>query len=240
MHKTALFVLALGTALLFLVSAFGGQKEAIARAQAAAQHLQLQRDSLAGEIARREMQQAALEQERALREAAVGRLRDSVQSLERRRRDNQLTVRSIRTVGTLQHQLRTTFPELGERGWGVSTVPLDASDTLGLEYLMVPAWFAETFAIDHANAESWRAQKDRLRAVDSLQLIVSALQDSVTTLVEANGEAYQAGYDAAYAGYQDITRRYVAELKKPRIDFPAPIGLLGAAAVGFVIGTVIR
>jgi len=47
---------------------------------------------------------------------------------------------------------------------------------------MLPAWFAETFVIDHANAESWRAQKDQPLAVDSLRLAVAALQDSITGL----------------------------------------------------------
>jgi hypothetical protein len=47
---------------------------------------------------------------------------------------------------------------------------------------MVPAWFAETFVIDHANAGSWRKQKDGLLVVDSLRLVVAALQDSILSL----------------------------------------------------------
>lgn len=240
MLKTALLVLALTIAVLLLVNAFGGQREAIARAQAAASHLRHQRDSLAGEISRRESQRVALERERAVHEAAAERLRDSIQSLEHRRAQAQLTVRGIRTVGALQRRLRAAFPELGERGWGISTVPLEDGDTLGLEYFMVPAWFAETFVIDRANAESWREQKHRLLAVDSLRLLIASLQDSVTRLVMANAGAYQAGYRAAYAGYQDLSRRYVAELKKPRIDIPSPIGLIGAVAVGVVLGAMVR
>ena len=149
-------------------------------------------------------------------------------------------MRNIRTVGDLQRRVRAAFPELGERGWGLSTLALEDGDTLGLEYFVVPAWFAETFVIDRANAESWRAQKDRLLAVDSLRLRIVGLQDSVTRLVVANADAYQAGYQAAYAGYEDLTRRYVAELRKPRIDIPTPIGLIGAAALGLVVGAVVR
>ena len=111
-------------------------------------------------------------------------------------------------------------------------VPLEDGDTLGLEYLLVPAWFAETFVIDHANAQSWRAQKDRLLAVDSLRLVITALQDSVTRLEAANARAYQ----AAYAGYRDLSQRYIAELKKPRIRLGSVIGLLGAVGVGVVVG----
>jgi hypothetical protein len=58
----------------------------------------------------------------------------------------------------LQTRLRAAFPELGSAGWGLATLPFEEGDTLGLEYLLVPAWFAETFIIDHANAASWRAE----------------------------------------------------------------------------------
>ena len=123
--------------------------------------------------------------------------------------------------------------------WGLTTLPFEDGDTLGLEYLMVPAWFAETFVIDHANAESWRTQKDHLLAVDSLRLVVTALQDSVTRLVAANASAYQSGYQAAYTGYQDLSKRYVAELKEPRIRIGSALGLLGAAGLGMVVGRAI-
>ncbi len=41
---------------------------------------------------------------------------------------------------------------------------------------------------------------------------------------------------AAYAGYQDLSQRYIAELKKPRIRLGSVIGLIGAAGIGVVIG----
>lgn len=103
----------------------------------------------------------------------------------------------------------------------------------------MPASFAGTFIIDHAKAASWAKQKNRLLAVDSLGFAVSALQDSITRLVAANAEAYQAGYHAAYGSYQDLSKRYVAELKKPRIRLGSALGLLGAAGVGVVLGKAI-
>jgi hypothetical protein len=115
---------------------------------------------------------------------------------------------------------------------------MDVRDTVGIEYLMVPAWFAETFVIDHANAESWRAQKDRLLAVDSLRLAVAALQDSILALEAANAHAYQSGYQSAYADYQDLSARYVAELRKPKITLGRSIGLFAAAGAGFLAARV--
>jgi hypothetical protein len=222
-------------ALVLLLTGFWGTREEVKRARAAAAAFQGERDSLLTVVHRRNEEKAVLERERAYEEAAANRLRDSVTALERRRAEAQLGVRRLRTTGDLQRRLRSTFPELGDSGWGLTTVPLD-NDTLGLEYLMVPAFFAETFIIDHANAESWREQRHQLLAVDSLRLLVTALQDSVTRLVAANASAYELGYDAAYAGYQDLSDRYVAELRKPRLRLPSALGLLGAAGVGLVIG----
>lgn len=236
MRKT--LVVGLGAALLtlVLVNAVAGNHRAIAEACADAARLEAQRDSLLAEVHDREQRQAALAFARERHEAEANRLRDSVAALDRRRAEAQLTVRQIRTMGALQARLRSAFPELGDSAWGVTTFRLDGRDTIGIEYLTVPAWFAETFVIEHANAESWRAQKAELLAVDSLRLAITALQDSITRLVAANADAYQTGYQAAYADYQDLSRRYVAELKKPRIRLGSALGLLGAAGVGALIG----
>ena len=98
---------------------------------------------------------------------------------------------------------------------------------------------ATAYVIDRANADSWRAQKGRLLEVDSLGLVVAALQDSITRLTAANALAYRTGYDAAFAGYQDLSRRYVAELRKPPITFGNAIGLIAAAGAGFLVGRTI-
>ncbi|MBI2072350.1 MAG: hypothetical protein HYW06_02715 [Gemmatimonadetes bacterium] len=198
------------------------------------------RDSVVAVVDARQRQQAALTIQRQTLEADIRRHRDSVIALARRRAAAQLTVRRLRTVGALQDQLRAAFPELGDGAWGVTTLPFEDADTLGLEYLLVPAWFAETFAIDRGNPESWRAQKDQLLAVDSLRLVITAFQDSVTRLVAANAAAYQAGYQAAYTGYQDLSQRFVAKLKKPRIRLRSAVALLGTAGAGLVIGRTIR
>src|SRR3990172_1434837 len=225
--------------ILGLVNAVGRNRHAIAGARAEAARLANERDSLLPAVRGRDQQQAALTLERQRQEAEANRLRDSVAVLERRRAAAQLTVRQIRTVGALRDQLRAAFPELGDLGFGLTTLPFEDGDTLGLEYLLVPAWFAETFVIDHANAASWRGRRDQLLAVDSLRLAVAALQHSITQLEAANTKAYEAGYQAAYTGYQDLSQRYVAELKKPRIRLGSVIGLLGAAGVGLVIGRTI-
>ncbi len=45
---------------------------------------------------------------------------------------------------------------------------------------------------------------------------------------------------AAYASHQDLTRRYIAELNRPRIKLPTIVGFVGAVGVGLVVGRVMR
>ena len=234
-----LVIVAAAALLLFAALGMRSNRAAVARVRAEAAMLVTERDALLVTIRDRAERQAALARERDSVTAVVAAWKDSVRALERRRAAAQLTVRRIRKIGALQDRLRSTFPELGHSAWGLTTVPLDARDTIGIEYLMVPAWFAETFVIDHANAASWRAQKDRLLAVDSLRVTVTALQDSVLALQTANASTYQAGYDAAYASYQDLSKRHVAELKKPRIRLGSALGILGGASLGVLVGTAI-
>jgi hypothetical protein len=105
--------------LLLLLRGFWGQGEEAKRVRAEAARLAHERDSLLHVVRQRNQEKAVLEQDRAFLEAAANRPRDSVSSLERRRADAQLAVRRIRMTGDLQHRLRTTFPELGDSGFGL-------------------------------------------------------------------------------------------------------------------------
>ncbi len=67
-----------------------------------------------------------------------------------------------------------------------------------------------------------------------------SMYDPVTRLHAANVAAYATGYGTAYAGYQDLSRRYIAELNKPRITLGRSIGLIAAIGAGFVLGAVVH
>jgi uncharacterized protein YhaN len=240
MRKKILPVLLLVVAAAGVLDAFRSNAHEIARVRAHAERLATERDSLHAAVRERDERQSALAAQRDAHRAHADRLRDSVRALERRRADRQVTLRQVRTVGALQDTLLALFPELGDAGWGLATVPLDQVDTLGIEVLVVPAWFAETFAIDRVNAESWRGQQVRLVAVDSLQLRVVRLQDSIVALEHASRLAYDAGYRAAYAAHQDLTQRRVTELRTPRVTFGRTVGLVAAVGAGVLLGVVIR
>jgi len=240
MAKQLFWLFATCSVLAVLFDVFTRQPEELARVRADLATVSAERDSILAAVRQRDHEHDSLQSERDARAAEAALLRDSVDVLERSRADAQLNMRQVRTVGGLQDELRGAFPELGPDRWGLTTLPLDDQDTLGLEYLLVPAWFAETFVIDHANAESWREQRDRLLAVDPLRVVVSALQDSVLSLEAANRAAFQGGYQRGYAAYTDLSQRYQAELKRPRFSLRSAVGLLAAAAGGFAAGWVAR
>ncbi len=215
-------------------------RRAVARAVSEAQALAGERDSLLTLVRESERQRAALTLERQSRETVIAGLLDSLAALERDRAAAQLTIREIRTTSALMDRLRAAFPELGDSAWGLTTVPLEPGDTLGLEYLMVPAWFAETFAIDRTNAASWHAQKHKLETVDSLRLAVTALQDSIARLDRAVALAYGAGYQSAYDSYGALSQRYIAQLERPRFSLGSALSFILGAGTGLVVGELLH
>ncbi len=213
----------------------------VAQVQAELNRLETERDSIRALVAINAELQESLRKTIGRKESEAESLRDRVADLEQQRIDHALTVRNIRKTSDLEARLESTFPEMASSSWGVTKIPFEPGDTLGIEYLVVPVWFAETFIIDHQNAESWLEQKDKLIGVDSLRAVVTAFQDSVATLREQNVLALQAGYDNASSACRDISTRYIAELRKPRMSIGSTVGLcVGAAGAGAVIATLVN
>ncbi len=221
----------------YLVGRFQ-EKTEIARVEGVVHRLEREKDSIQAFVTANTAVQESLALSREDKEAEIAVLRDHVDVLESERQTSALTVRSIRKTSDLQARLNSTFPEMARSNWGFTTIPFEPGDTLGIEYFMIPAWFTESFIIDHENAESWREQKDKLLAVDSLRVFVAALQDSIATLHSQNTLALQTGYDQASSEFRNLATRYIAELRKPRFSLGSTIGLtLGAAGAGVLIGT---
>ncbi len=149
--------------------------------------------------------------------------------------------RSLQLAGRLRGKTGPRASQDAAAGWGLTTLPLDAGDALGLEYFLVPAWFTETFIIDHQNAAAWQEQRDQLLSVDSLRLQVVALQNSITRLEAQNAVALQTGYNDALLSCQDLSERYMAQLSEPRFSLESTFGLcLGAVGAGLVVGGLIK
>lgn len=231
-----LAVAALAAALLHLA----GDRQALARARADKARLAAQRDTLLAIAGASERERANLATQRTAHERTIALLLDSIAALDAHRTALRLSVREIRTSGALLERLRTTFPEPGPSGFALATLPLPDGDTLGLEYLLVPAFFAETFLLDHHDAEIWRREKDHFAAAHASSAEITTLQDSIARLLEREATAYRAGYDTAYESYLRLWERYRAELAKPRIKRGSLLAFILGAGTGMLAAELIH
>jgi len=225
--------------LLVAFAYFGGlwqNKDRIHQAEIDMERMRSMRDSLETVVAFRDSIEKVLNVQIDMYKDNAERLRSEVDRLEEERKEKQLSVRRLRKKEDLQKRLRDTFPEMAASQWGTTEVYNEESD-IKLEYLLIPLWFSETFIIDHQNAESYLKQKYKLLEVDSLNQNIIALKDSVIILKNKNIEAYRDGYEYAYAKYDSLTKEYIEELKRGKIDWVWPsVGIVGGVAAGYLIG----
>jgi hypothetical protein len=211
----------------------------IVQAQTEARMLREQRDSILRVVARNDSLQAELMAVRAGFEEERGRLLAQVDSAEQRRATEQLTVRRLRRRADLQARLNQTFPEVAASDWGVREI-WNEQEQIGIEYLLVPVGFTETFIIDHQNSLAYESQRDTLRSVVQLDSRIISLQDSVFSLERSSRSAFQTGYDQAFTLYQTLNERYIDELRKPRFSLGVKGGIAtmaGTFALGVLIGS---
>jgi hypothetical protein len=224
------------------VSARLADRAAISRAQEQLLVLTQQRDSITAFVRGRDSMQSRLQDSVTSLTSLTGALRDSVRSLETERRAAVLSIRRLQQTPALQARVAEVFPEVAHSShWGIVEM-YDEKEKVSLEYIVFPAWFSETFLIDHENAENYRAQRDKLATLDTLNLQVFRLKDSVLVLEQQKSAAFHVGYDSAYAKYDRLNAEYIATLKNPRIKlgFPSWAALIGSAAVGVAIGAAIK
>ena len=233
----AVFALFLGMALSFITARYIDRGE-IARVQLERAQMKASRDSISAVVALRDTIQSLLQKQVVVLTDQAKSLRQQISTLEQSRQVEQLTVRSLEKPEDLQDKLKKTFPEVARSDWGVKEIYNEKND-VSIDYLMVPLRFGETFIIDHQNSLSYKKQIDKFQKIDSLQQDIALLKDSVFTLEKQNRNAYQKGYDFAYAKYDTVSKKYDALLKKPpQIKFGLPQwgAVVGGTAAGIFIG----
>ena len=236
----SVFVVLLMVSVSYLTARFVDHKAIIA-AQMEAKQLRTSRDSILNVVAVRESLQQQLHGWESSLVTETQGLRQLVSSMEQGRQETQLGVRRLASRDTLSEKLHHTFPEFSDR-MRVTEV-YDTENARSIEYLMLPMWFAETFIIDHQNAASYEAQRDSLRVLDSLQIRIGVLKDSIFHLEEQKTAAFRVGYDSAYAKYEALNQRHIALLSQPphvTLGLPRWSTVLGSAGLGFAAGVLVQ
>ena len=245
MIKRTLIVVSIVAALLalgftYVLARFRDQK-AIVKAQMDMERLRGQHDSLLQRVKILDSATAVLEDSADVLVLQADSLRREVHELESGRREAQLNVRLLRRPQDLNEKFLQTFPEIRRSNWGVTEITSTVDGIpIALQYLVVPHQMAETFIIDHQNADNYKAQVGRLLQMDSLQLVTIALKDTIITLEKEKTAAFRTGYDSAYTKYEALNKDYIALLKNPRVSLKVPglAALLGTAAAGVAVGAV--
>lgn len=227
--STIVIIIALVIALIFAY--FGGiwqNKDKIHQIELEKERLHSYSDSLYTVVAYRDSMEKMLKDQIVSNKKEAEGLREQVTTMEQERQEGQLDVRRISKEKDLQEKFEKTFPEMAHSDWGVTEIT--NKNGFVNKFLVVPLWFNETFIIDHQNALSYLAQRDTLLQLDSLNQIVIALQDSVTTLEALNRKAFQEGFNVALVRYDDLSDKYISELQKGKVSLEWSI--VGAAAAG--------
>ena len=233
---TVIIIIALVIALVFAY--FGGlwqNKDKIHQIELEKEQLHSYADSLHTVVSYRDSIEKILKEQIASNKKVAEDLREQVNTMEQERAEGQLDVRRIRKEKDLLEKFEKTFPEMAHSDWGVTEIT-NANGFVN-KFLVVPLWFNETFIIDHQNALAYLAQRDTLLRLDSLNQVVITLQDSVTTLEALNRKAYQEGFNVALVRYDDLSDKYISELKKGKISLEwSLVGAVATGVAGIFIG----
>lgn len=209
--------------------AWSSNKDQIAQLKLDLQAAEAQRDSIHQAVATKDIRIASLEGEVATKESAAELLRARVRQLENQRQSQQREIRALRTIDSLSAKFQATYPEVAELVF-VSEVQVEG---LGIDYLLVPVWFAETFFLEHEDAQNYRAQRNLLQNVDGLQQEISGLQNEVIGLEREKNLLFQQGYDKAFALYNTCNTDL-----RTHLATPPRFQLLGNRSTALVSGAV--
>ena len=212
----------------------------ISRIRADSAELHTRLDGIRAEVALRDsLRMTILSVESTLRGEA-GELRESIRAEEARREAAQLAVWNLRSTDAREAAFQEAFPQFAPTMR--VTEHQRSPDELSVRYLMVPFGAATTFVTYKNRSDSYMEQNQLFATLDSVNLEVISLKDSVDVLNRLNQDALRMGMDTAFSRYSAITQDYIRELERPalNIDVPSKWYLIGGTAAGFVLGTVIR
>ncbi|MBI3365147.1 MAG: hypothetical protein HY033_09595 [Ignavibacteriae bacterium] len=161
-----------------------------------------------------------------------------VDTLESGRQEGVVKVANLFQPDELVDKMKTTFPELKEFAMGVARVPHPVTK-ITITVFQVPLQSVATFISDHEDMEIYRRQKVILGEAIDLHKLNLALKDTIISLEKQKADEYLRGLEYGMKRYEDLTGKYIDEANRPKLDvnLPTVSTILGAAAVGVLIGT---
>ena len=202
LKKVAIFaaVLVVSTmlALSFLTARYI-DKEEISRVQTEMQGLQQQKLALETQIGELDEKQVELNQVIESKDAEIEANKGVIAQLEQERADQQLNIRQLNTEDELEKSFAKAYPQVVQaKNFGIVHMQINDELELTLPYYVIPAWFTETFVIEHDNMLTYKTEIETYKANEELYGSVLDLKDKVLQLETEKSNAYLTGYEEAY------------------------------------------
>ncbi len=215
-------------------------KEELRRAENEMVALTKQKDDLTALVNTLDKEQLRLEKEVEDKNNQISKNKLAIARLEKERLANTWKVRSLRNENELEKSFAIAFPQvIHAKNFGIVKMPIKAGSPITLPYYVIPAWFTETFIIEHSELLALEKEIEQFKANESLYGNVIDLKESVIQLQSEKTMAYQDGYDEAFEKYEKLNQDYISLLKMPpvvEIKAPTLWPIIGSALLGLSLG----
>lgn len=240
----SLIALAIATAIsLAVITARNIDKKEIERVNAELVALKQQKQQLEAKVTELDAKQQQLNTTIDEKNTEITINKQQIAKLEKQRDSQQFAVRRLTTENALEQSFATTFPQvINAANFGIIKLPIKKKSKILLPYYVIPAWFTETFIIEHNNMLAYKAEIKEFKRNEALYGDVITLKSEVLKLESEKTAAYKEGYDEAFTKYEDVNEQYIKLLKKPpviEIKAPALWPTLGAAVLGLTTGLIL-
>jgi hypothetical protein len=220
--------------------AYRSSAEALHRVEMEAAALRAQRDSIRAVANLRDSLRTVITATTDSLRQRTDSLRLSVARIEAGREAAERAVWHLRDSDATERAFREAYPEFAP-AMRVTEYQQDPNGP-ALNYLMLPTNTARSFIVYRLRADSLELVRDSLLLLDTLNVAVIGLKDSVITLTRLNEDAFRIGFDSASAAFERLRADFETLARKPRLGFNVPTlgGMLAALGVGFVVGFVVH
>ena len=226
---------------LIFITARTLDKEELARVQAEMKSLSEEKTQLESKVTQLNVLQDKLYKTIESKNKEIVKNQEAIKGLELERKNKKIEVRKLNTESGLEKEFAKTFPQvIKAKNFGITNIKINEDSDITLPYYVIPAWFVETFIIEHNNLIKLKSEVDEYKKNEYLYGNVIALKDNVNKLESEKSQAYEKGYEEAFVKYQALNEEYIALLKKPpvvEIKAPSLWPILGAAFLGITLGT---
>ena len=219
--------------------AYRSSAEAIHRVEMEAAALRAQRDSIRAVANLRDSLRTVITATTDSLRQRTDSLRLSVARIEAGREAAERAVWHLRDSDATERAFREAYPEFAP---AMRVTQYQDPGGPVLNYLMLPTNTTRSFIVYRLRADSLELVRDSLLLLDTLNVAVIGLKDSVITLTRLNEDAFRIGFDSASAAFERLRAEFETLARKPRLGFNVPTlgGMLAALGVGFVVGFVVH